>query len=807
MRQRSITGRTNGLFLPVLLATTALSGIPAAFAQTSGEGLETVIVTAQKREENLQKVPMNVQVLSTQKLEELHLTDFTDFALYMPSVNYAVSGQGSNGGPGFSNVTMRGIASDQNGNHSGPLPTVGVYFDEQPITTINGALDIPTYDIERVEALSGPQGTLYGASSEAGTIRIISNKPDPSEFSAAYSVEGNKVSNGGFGYILNGYINEPITDHMAVRLVAWDEHDAGYIDNIHGTRTYTFDVDKGGNGAPPITIDNAGRAKNDYNTVDKFGARVALGIDLDDNWTITPSLMAEKEDSDGVFGFNKNGNYGYNRPLGDLQVIHFFPEFVHDEWYQAALTIQGKIGNLDAIYSGGYMNRRIESGADYTDYTFFYNQIYVSYTELYDNAGNQINPSQFLYGKDHFTKQSHEFRVSSSKDDRFRFLLGAFYERQTHDIFQDYIIKNLNTVSAEDCPGFCSVTGFPGTFWLTDETRVDRDYAVFGEISYDILPNLTLTAGLRGFHADNSLQGWFGFQSFESRCDPQFGFSNHGHCADLDADVVESGETHRVNLTWQIDPDRMVYFTYSTGFRPGGVNRRTDIPGVGPYNSDSLDNYEVGWKTSWDDNRLRLNGDLFWENWNQFQFPFLDPNSVTIIQNIGQATSKGAEAEVSWLPIDNLTLSGSAAYTEATLSTDYCGEPCSDPGAVVKARAGTQMPITPKWKLNGTARYQWNIGDFLAHVQGSIVHESGRWADLRAAERSLLGQVKAFTTFDFTAGVDRDNWSLELALLNVTDERAELGRYAECTPGTCGPQTYILPARPRTIALTFSQKF
>src|ERR1044072_2919119 len=143
---------------PMLLASTMLSGIPTAYGQDAAPGgLETVVVTAQKRSEDLQRVPMNVQAITTQKLEELHLTNFNDFQMFMPSVTFAVSGQGSNGGPGFANITMRGIASDQNGNHSGPLPTVGVYLDEQPITTIGGTLDIPTYDIERVEALSGRQ--------------------------------------------------------------------------------------------------------------------------------------------------------------------------------------------------------------------------------------------------------------------------------------------------------------------------------------------------------------------------------------------------------------------------------------------------------------------------------------------------------------------------------------------------------------------------------------------------------------------------------------------------------------------------
>jgi outer membrane receptor protein involved in Fe transport len=801
---RSSQSRVRPLLGPMLLASTMLSGIPVARAQTGG--LETIVVTAQKRAEDLQKVPMNVQAITTEKLEQLHLKDFTDFQNYMPSVTFSVSGQGSNGGPGFANITMRGIASDENGNHSGPLPTVGVYVDEQPITTIGGTLDVPTYDVQRVEALSGPQGTLYGASAESGVIRIITNKPDPSGFEAGYSIEGNAIDHGGLGYVVNGFVNQPLNDHMAIRLVAWDEHDGGYIDNIHGKRTFTFDT-----GAPPLTIDNASRVKSNYNTVDKLGARAALGIELDSNWTITPTFMVQDERTKGSFGYNENGNYGYDRPLGSFDVIHFLPEFSHDKWWQAALTIQGRVADLNVLYSGGYMDRRVQTGADYTDYTYWYDQFYPSYVDFYDNAGHQINPSQFVRGDDHFTKQNHEFRVFSDKDNRFRFVVGAFYEKQTHFILQDYIVRGLNDIPVDQCPAVCSVDGWPGTLWLTNELRTDKDYALFGEASFDILPNLTLTGGIRLFKADNSLLGWFGFQSYEVP-PPVTCFApttvGRSPCTDLSAEVKETGETHRVNLTWQVDDDRMVYFTYSTGFRPGGVNRRTDIPGVGPYSSDTLDNFEVGWKTSWDDNRLRINGDVFWENWNQFQFPFLGPNSVTITKNVGQATSKGVESEISWLPIDELTLSGSGAYTEATLSTDYCGEPCSDVGASVLARAGTQLPITPKWKLNATARYQWSLGgDLTAHVQGSVVHESGRWADLRFYERNLLGQVRPFTTFDFTTGVERDNWSVELALLNAFDATAEQGRYAECTTGTCGFQTYILPSRPRTIALTFSQKF
>ncbi len=740
---------------------------------------------------------MQVQAITAQKLEDLHLKDFTDFALYMPNVTYAVSGQGSKGGPGFSNITMRGIASDQNGNHSGPVPTVGVYFDEAPITTINGTLDIPAYDIQRVEALSGPQGTLYGASSESGTIRIISNKPDPSAFAASYSVDANSVDHGGIGWGVDGMVNVPISDKAAIRIVAWDEHDAGYIDNVFGTRTYNF------TDGTSLTINNAGRTKNNYNTVNKVGARAALEIDLDfNNWTITPTLMGESEHTDGIFG--------YDPSVGDLEVQHFLPEYVHDNWYQAGLTVQGKIGNLDLLYAGSYMDRKVHSAADYTDYTFWYDQSYPSYVNFYDNAGHRIDPTQRILGDDHFTKQSHELRVSSEKDGIFRFTAGAFYEKQTHAILQDYVIPGLADPGSGQPT--VSVDGWPNTLWLTNEFRVDQDYAVFGEASIDITPTLTLTGGIRFFWADNTLKGFFGFNSYEaSRC-----FAGptvaHSPCTDVDGRVKDNGETHKLNLTWQVTDDKLLYATYSTGFRPGGINRVSD-PSTGlpfpPYNSDSLDNYEIGWKTSWNDNRVRFNGAFYYEKWNDFQFPFLGPNSVTIVGNANGATTKGAEYELTWLPLDNLTLSSGGAYNEADLSAPYCRDQtivCTN--AVANAPDGTQLPITPKWKVNAVARYEWTVGDgFNAHVQGSLIHSSGTFSDLRVFERNLLGKNSPYTMFDFTTGIDRDNWALELYIKNAFDERAQLGRYAECTPGTCGFEPYILTSQPRTIGLTFSQKF
>src|SRR6202023_1061101 len=225
--------------LPLASAISAiLAGAPAVHAATEAETntLEEVVVTAQKRTENLQDVPISIEVLDNTRLEQLHVVSLDDYVKYSPSIAYSRSeGQGGNGQPGTSHIYMRGVVSGANENHSGSQPSVGTYLDEQPVTTIDGSLDVHLYDIQRIEVLEGPQGTLYGASSEAGTVRIITNKPDPTKFSAGYDVEGNRVDHGGTGWQAQAFVNVPLTDFAAVRLVGWDEHDAGYVDNVAGT--------------------------------------------------------------------------------------------------------------------------------------------------------------------------------------------------------------------------------------------------------------------------------------------------------------------------------------------------------------------------------------------------------------------------------------------------------------------------------------------------------------------------------------------------------------------------------------------
>ncbi|MDR3513924.1 MAG: TonB-dependent receptor [Caulobacteraceae bacterium] len=794
----------------ILLATTMLAGASgahaaaataAAAAAPAGDStaLQEVIVTAQKRSENIQSVPANVQAFGTQKIEQLHIQDFNDYIKFLPSVTY------QSVGPGFSNVYMRGVAADNQSNHSGSQPSVGTYLDEQPITTVGGALDIHLYDIARVEALAGPQGTLYGASSEAGTIRIITNKPEIGKFSAGYDIEGNTVSHGGVGGTVEGFVNIPVNDKMAVRLVGWDEHDAGYIDNVYGTRTFSTG----------ITVNNAAYVKKNYNAADTIGGRAALRIDLNNNWTITPMIIAQDERNDGIFA--------YDPSVGDLKVSHFRPEGVHDRWYQASLTIQGKIADFDVIYSGGYMDRKINSESDYTDYSYFYDKAYGYAAYFHDNAGHNIDPTQYIIGRDHFTKDSHELRISSPQSLRFRFIGGLFYQDQQHYIIQDYTIKGLADSNAEPGVQNLSVDGWPGTFWLTDQLRTDKDYAVFGEASFDITPALTFTAGIRGYKATSTLEGFYGFglngysSTGEHSCFSSKAAVAGDPCTNLDKRISDTGETHKLNLTYHLTDDKLVYATYSTGFRPGGANRNGNLP---PYQPDYLTNYEVGWKTSWLDRALRFNGDFYFEKWKNFQFSYLGQNSLTIVANAGDASIFGIESDVSWRVTHGLTISASGAYTDSTLDQDFCGGAACSSTNLVQAPKGTQLPVTPKYKANATARYEFDLAGLNAFIQGSVVYEGSSWSDLLTQApipysnpadyvpiRSALGKQAAYTTADFSAGISRDNWHLDLMIENAFDTRGQIYRYAECTIQICGAESYIVPTRPRMIALKFGQKF
>jgi iron complex outermembrane recepter protein len=804
--------------------------------------LQEVVVTAQKAVENLQSVPLSIEVLDTKTLEQLNIANVDDYVKYSPSVSYVrAQGQGGNGEPGTSHVYMRGVVSGGDGNHSGSQPSVGVYFDEQPVTTIDGTVDVHVYDVQRIEVLEGPQGTLYGASSEAGTIRIISNKPDPSKFEAGYDVDGNTVDHGGAGWQVQGFVNLPLSPIAAIRLVGWDEHDAGYIDNVAGTNAgacivngvRTFPTWSGNTsnspGCPPTApvgagaISNAGYVKNNYNTVDNKGGRGALLLELGDNWTVTPTFMGQS--------LNTNGFFGYDPGVGDLEISHFGPENSQDSWTQTALTIEGKFSNFDLVYAGGYMKRDTHSIADYSDYSEFYDRVYGSGANWVGNNGLPIMPQQLVVQHSYFEKWSHELRLSTPKDLPVRATVGLFIQRQLHDIFQDYVMPGYNFANplGGNPDGFAtdlSVPGYDNTIWLTDQQRVDRDKAAFLQATWDVTSQLSANAGIRYFEYKNSLQGFYGFSanySSSTGVSQCFGPPSTlgAPCTNLDKTVSDTGTVPRFNLTYKFTPDLMTYATFSKGFRPGGVNR-TEVAGIGPYQPDFLTNYEIGWKTQWFGHRLRWNGALFWEDWKNFQFSFLGPSSLTIITNGGNARIKGIENEFEWAVTNDFLVTSSFTFLDPRLTQNYCGQEgvtnCPNlqtsepflPGGVLTgplAPAGTNLPVTPKFKGNLVARYTFHTVDGWAPFgQASMVYQAETAPLLRVDYTQVLGMQPAYALVDLAAGVEHNGTTIQLFVTNVADRRAELTRFTSISPQNDN-QVYVIPSQPRTIAIRLAQRF
>ncbi len=772
--------------ITALLASTMLLGSGVAFAQTAtapDDALDgDIIVTAQKRNESIQKVPISLQALSPAVLEEHQVNAFDDYVKLLPSVSY------QSFGPGQSQLFFRGIASGGDGLPGGALPTTGVYLDDIPVTTIGALLDVHPYDIARVEALSGPQGTLFGASSLSGTLRIITNKPDPSKFEGGFDLQGNKFGEGGYGGVAEAFVNVPLSETIAARAVGFYKHDAGFIDNTPASRTYILgDTDP----TNDITINNAALVKKNFNEADTYGGRLALGIELDDNWTVRPSIIAQH--------LKTEGSFLYDPRAGDLEVHDFVDSFTTDKWFQAALTIEGKLSDWDVVYSGGYMKRSIDIQSDYSYYTVYYDQA-TSYTTFPTATGGFLDPTQVFHNNQKLTKQTHELRVSSPAENPFRLTAGMFMQRQQNDNIAEYLIPGLATSTAG-----LAVVG--DNIFYTDTHIVARDYAMFGQANYDITPELTLTGGIRAFFYKNTLNGFSGFQSTALSFGCAIPVTDA--CQSIDKKASESGETHKVTLTYQIDPDRMVYATYSTGFRPGGNNRR---PGINPYDSDTIDNFELGWKTSWFDRKLRLNAAVYYEKWNKLQYALSPVGSagVTNVYNAGDARVYGAEVDFA-LQLGQLTLSGSGAYNDAKLTTNFCqigasgNSDCTT--GVFAAPKGTRLPVQPKFKGNATARYEFQLGTMESFVQGSVLHQGSTRSYLGIVEGTILGDTPSFTTFDFSVGGKIDNWSIEAFIQNAFDERGQLSRNSFCAPIYCGQFARVYPIKPQIFGLKVAQRF
>ena len=806
----------------------AQSAAPAdqsATADTKPAGLGEIVVTATRRSESVQKVPISLQALTPEKLEQRQVVNFADYAALLPSVSYASLG------PGRSDLYFRGISFDSEGaGDTSQRSVAGIYLDEIPMTTAGRMPEVHVYDMQRVEALSGPQGTLFGSSSLSGTLRLITNKPKLGVLEGGYDVEVNKFTKGGnnTGTVDEGFINIPVAKNVAIRMMAYYDHTGGYIDNVPATHTYPFyspNADGGYDQTSTYTISNSNSlpaqtvknlAKRNANPVDEYGGRLSLLAQFGD-WSFLPQVVYQYLDAKGSFNFDPK--------VGDLQVHDFGPTENRDAWIQAALTINGKIGDFDLVSSTGYMHRRIKNSNDYTYYTVAYDVPgNTSAVFFHDRNGNQLDPTQEYYGNNTFTNFTQEVRISVPKSWPFSLTAGAFYQHQKKEINEEYSIAGFgqsvdNAIINPNTGLLQSQTLRDDAFYLTENNKVYTDYALFAEGTYPITTQLKLTAGIRLFRAkdaDSGFDGTAAGSAFPNGCATPFTAPRLQACDNVTppSPYDQSGETHKVTLTYQAAPSKMIYATYSTGFRPGGNNT---IAKNNPYKADTLSNFELGVKTSWGPN-FRINGAVYYEQWKGVQY-FIVPigfNGNGLTLNAGNARVYGVESDFDW-HIGNLALSGSGAYNDAALSTDFCG--LTSPGSTVQfancagnpnetaAYKGTRLPRQPRFKAQMQARYTYTIAGLDAFTQLAGNHQSSSTSNLDQTKDALLGDVPGFTSGDFSTGVSKDKWSLEFFIENFTDTRGQLSRNTFCAIEVCANSTRTLPSKPRFVGLKFSNKF
>jgi outer membrane receptor protein involved in Fe transport len=415
-----------------------------------------------------------------------------------------------------------------------------------------------------------------------------------------------------------------------------------------------------------------------------------------------------------------------------------------------------------------------------------------------NQAGDVIDPSQYIHGTDGYTMQSHEVRVTSPKENRWRVVGGLFYQTFDHDIFQRYKVDNISTTIA--------VPGWPDTIWLTNQARSDESKAVFGELAYDLLDNLTGTVGFRYFEYDNSLKGFFGFnENYYAKYGTAQCFSTAqfrgSPCTNLDAEVSDSDWVPKVNLTYKFSDDKLAYVTYSEGFRPGGVNRNDGSP----YQPDYLKNYELGWKTMWAGGNVRVNGAVFHEAWDDVQYGYLPPGGVglTVIRNVGAAEINGLEMDLGWAVTDEFMVSGGFSWLDAKLTEDYQPRPSKPP----EAFEGDQLPVTPDFKMNVMGRYVFQLGDWGASAQAAVVYTGESYSDLTREDREATGKNDAYTIVDVVFGLTRDSYAIDFYVKNLFDERARTDTSVSCATFVCGVNPYYTPNVPLTLGVKFSQSF
>lgn len=855
--------------------------------------LGDITVTSGKVRQSIQEVPITVNAIDRQRMDDLGIDDFADYVQYLPNIT-----RGGRG-PGQNEVYIRGTAiqaiNTTIAEANGSAPNVGIYLDEQPVTAGGRNLDVYTADMERIEVLPGPQGTLYGASSMAGTVRLITKKPELDLFEARFKASSAFTQNGDPSNSTEAVLNLPIIDgKMAMRGVIFNDNRGGYIDNVQGT----FTPDPSKNPALPstagITFTPAGGdpqghqfadgsfaepgrvypveyaqttnddlAEDDFNDANYHGFRLSGKYQFDNGFSLLLSHHNQTIEADGVFD--------YDPEVGDLEVQRFNAEELEDRFSQTAWTLEGRLGALEMIYTGAYLSRDVEQTIDYSNYVN--NGAYIAgYVCEYNTPGYHggggvgytFDPTlsgrpgviecsrgdSFAAISNENTRMTHEFRIRGDAAEWIHYTTGIFYEdaetRHVGDFnygnpsFNPVDPSQLQPLDANDR----SVRS-PRTQFTNDITRPEEQLALFGEVTFDLSDTVSVTGGARFYDIEVGFEGFSGWK-YGNRPVPNLANGNNANGVVLEADgdntdgtsltpditggrdytqeIADAGVSQpfsaddvilKGSVHWKPNRDLLLYATWSEGFRPPGFNRAAarngleigadgvaSAPSINAdyripliYQSDELNNMELGWKTTLLDGKLRFNGALYRIDWTDIQVSHFDAQNISnlwIVDNAGDAEITGLEGDFTWRATQDLTIFGAYSFND----TELVG--LNPAFSFATAPVGSSLPLAPETQFNLGARYEWYTSKGLAYAQLVNTYASEAFSSLIAVNRE---EQDAYFISDAAVGLSALSWGVEFFVSNLTDERAELHI------NTLDQQRRITTNRPLTAGLRVKYNF
>lgn len=740
-------------------AALAAAGVPleataaAEAADSAGPTLQEVVVTARKRSENLQDVPVSINVFTAEDLRHLAVTQFEDYAEKTPSISFISTG------PGLQLFVMRGVSDGSNPSYSNSS-TTGFFVDDISTSNTGVQPDLHLYDIERIEVLNGPQGTTFGAGSMAGAIRYVTNKPDVAKFSAGADFETGKIQGGQANWTYEGFVNLPlIPDRLGVRVSAFSAFHGGFINNQRVTRTWK-------NGT---VSDNSLWARDNYNREHVEGGRITLKGVLSDRWSASLMYMYQRLSSVGA--------WDEDPALPARTVARFGPEANTFNGQFAEARIDGDIGIADLVYATTYWTQPHRQHNEYSQYMENYlggaKEGFACLNDpVYGNGpltGCNV-PVQFYTYRSNSQLWSNELRLVSRDGGRLHWLGGLYWEKSIdRDYGSTFYMPGLRREGAAFTNALASYyitepSLAPG-LWYFSQNRSDyRQTTEFANISFDLTDRLTLEAGGVHFHSDARYHSIAGNFSYAPPIDSVSPSSSNNFNA-------------KAGASYKLGTDAMVYFNFAQGFRDGGSN--SGYPAVcysngvpKAYVPDTLNNYELGWKSTVLGRRLLFNGALYWMDWKDLQTTVYDPGicaSSSFNANVGDARIYGVESNLDFRPDEHWSLQLNASYNDPHL--------ISNKYPTLKVTPGERLPYSPYFSWSWNARYQRPIGSAVfAYAQLDVAHKGDMWNDLHVSNSKGFPRVlqPGYSIVNLRLGLnpEDEHWLVEAYVTNLLDKNA-----------------------------------